>query len=386
MASATRKSGASRLPVSLRDLRVAVTDGETSCHGTAWDPGIIVSRGRSGEPFRMHGIEISEPGGPDVMRFVERPAPEPGPGEVRIRVFAAGVNRPDCLQRAGRYPAPPGVSDLPGLEVAGVVDAVGPAVSEWLEGDEVLALVAGGGYAEQCLAPEGQCLRKPESMSWVEAATLPETLFTVWSNVFEAGALRAGQALLVHGGTSGIGTMSIQLAKRRGCRVAVTCGSKAKCDFARDLGADLAVDYSKQDFVQMIANDASLGGAVDVVLDMVGGDYVARNLEVLRAGGRHVSIAFLRGAAAEIGIVPIMRKRLLLTGSTLRARSLGEKRRLRNSILAELGEALERGDLGRVVSHRFPLSEAGEAHRVMEAGEHRGKIALEVAPPASSET
>lgn len=332
----------------------------------------------------MRAIEITQPGGPEVLRMVERPDPEPGPGEVRIRVFAAGVNRPDCLQREGKYPAPPGASDLPGLEVAGVVDGLGPGVFEWAEGDAVMALVAGGGYAERCVAPQGQCLRKPEPLSWAHAATLPETLFTVWANVFEAGRLRRGEVLLVHGGTSGIGTMAIQLAKRRGCAVIVTCGRSDKCAFARELGADLAVDYASEDFVEAISRHEALGSGVDVVLDMVGGDYVARNLDVLRPGGRHVSIAFLRGGTAEIGIVSIMRKRLALTGSTLRGRSVREKTRLRDTIRAELGDALELGGIGGVISHRFPLSEAAEAHRVMEAGEHRGKIALEVAPSTLS--
>lgn len=374
----------------IRDPRVAVANSETSCHGANAVSGpesrSVVSPAQPREPPGMRAIEISQPGGPEVLRLTERADPEPGPGEVRIRVFAAGVNRPDCLQRAGKYPPPAGASDLPGLEVAGIVDAVGPAVSEWTEGDAVFALVAGGGYAERCLAPEGQCLKKPDSLSWVDAATLPETLFTVWANVFEAGGLRTGEVLLVHGGTSGIGTMSIQLAKQRGCRIAVTCRGESKCEFARQLGADLAVDYADRDFVAAIASNSELGGGVDVVLDMVGGDYVARNLELLRPGGRHVSIAFLRGATTEVGIVPIMRKRLVLTGSTLRARSNAEKRRLRNTIREELGRALEHGRLGRIVSHRLPLSEAAEAHRVMEAGEHRGKIALEVAPPAFTET
>jgi len=326
----------------------------------------------------MRAIEISSHGDPDVLVVRERPPPEPRAGEVRIRVFAAGVNRPDCLQRRGRYPPPPGASDIPGLEVSGVVEAVGPAVHEWAEGDEVVALVAGGGYAERCVAPAGQCLAKPAALDWAEAATLPETLFTVWANAFEAGRLARGEALLVHGGTSGIGTMAIQLARARGILVAVTCGSSDKCDYARKLGADLAIDYEARDFEAALADDARFEAGVDVVLDMVGGAYVAKNLRVLRSGGRHVSIAFLGGATAEIGIRDVMQKRLVLTGSTLRGRSSHEKRRLRDAIRREVGALLEAGRIGRTVSHRIPFEAAAEAHRVMEAGEHRGKIALVV--------
>lgn len=327
----------------------------------------------------MRAIEISEPGGPDVLRPVERPDPEPGPGEVRIRVHAAGVNRPDCLQRLGRYPPPPGASDLPGLEVAGVIDRVGPAVFEWAEGDEVLALVAGGGYAERCVAPAGQCLPKPPDLDWASAAGLPETVFTVWANVFEDGGLRRGEALLVHGGTSGIGVTAIQLARARGSRIAVTCGSPDKCAFAESAGADLAIDYRQRDFVEALSSDERFADGVDVVLDMVGGDYVARNLKTLRPGGRHVSIAFSRGPEATLSILTIMRKRLVLTGSTLRARSIPEKRRLRDAIQREVGPLIAAGSVGGTISHRLKLEEAAEAHRIMEAGEHRGKIVLEVA-------
>ncbi len=324
----------------------------------------------------MRAVVIREPGGPDVLDVETREDPKPGAGEVRIRVKAAGVNRPDCVQRLGRYAPPPGVTDVPGLEVAGVVDAVGEAVLDLRAGDEVMALVAGGGYAELCLAPAAQCMPRPHTLSWAEAAAIPETHLTVWANVFEAGQLRAGEILLVHGGTSGIGSTAIRLAKLAGSFVVVTCGSDEKCAWARELGADLAIDYQAQDFVEALASQPLTANGVDVVLDMVGGDYVGRNLHALRSGGRHVSIAFLRGPQAEIDIVRVMKKQLVLTGSTLRARPIEEKRRLIQALTRRFGGALDDGQLAPQISHRFPLTEAAAAHRVMEAGLHRGKIVL----------
>ena len=270
-------------------------------------------------PETMHAIEIAQPGGPKVLRLAERPVPKPGPGEVLVKVAAAGINRPDVLQRMGLYPPPPGASDIPGLEVAGLVVAAGEG-AEQAVGGEVCALVAGGGYAQYCVAPAGTCLPVPDAMSLIEAAAMPETLFTVWVNLFERGFAADGDTVLVHGGTSGIGTMAIALGKLFGLRVIVTCGSDAKCTAAVKLGAAHAINYRTQDFVAEVKRFT--GNGVDVVLDMVGGDYVHRNLACLGDDGRHVSIAFQRGDTAEIPIPHIMRRRLTLTGSTLRPRPI----------------------------------------------------------------
>ena len=322
----------------------------------------------------MVTVEISQPGEPEVLRAASRPVPAPGPGEVLIRVHAAGVNRPDTLQRRGFYPPPPGASDIPGLEVSGRVVEVGPG-AEGVPGDAVCALVAGGGYAEWCVAPAVQCLPVPAAVPLLDAAGLPETVFTVWANVFERGGLRPEDTLLVHGGSSGIGTTAIQMARAFGARVFTTAGSDARCRRCEALGADMAVNYRTEDFVERVG-EATAGRGVNVVLDMVGGDYVARNIACMAEGGRHVSIAALLGATGRFPIFTVMQKRLTLTGSTLRARSVEEKGRLAAVIRERVWPWLETGALRSVVSHRFALEEAAEAHRTMEASEHFGKILL----------
>ncbi|WP_374525457.1 NAD(P)H-quinone oxidoreductase [Sphingopyxis sp.] len=328
-------------------------------------------------PETMTAIAIREPGGPEVLVPETRPVPQPGPGELLIRVAAAGVNRPDVLQRMGFYPPPPGASDLPGLEVAGSVVAVGPGGDSELLGQSVCALVAGGGYAEYCVAPAGSCLPVPQGFSMAEAAALPETVFTVWHNLFERGYVREGETALIHGGTSGIGTTAIGLAKLFGIRIIVTCGSADKCDAARALGADLAIDYSTEDYVEAVK--AFTGGkGVEVVLDMVGGDYVPRNLDCLADDGRHVSIAFQRGMKAEVDISQLMRRRLTMTGSTLRARSADFKALLADEIHKTLWPRLAEGGWKPAMDQSFPLAEAAAAHARMQAGEHVGKIVLTV--------
>jgi NADPH:quinone reductase len=324
----------------------------------------------------MKAIEITAPGGPEVLRLVERPMPQPGPGEVLVRVAAAGVNRPDVLQRMGLYPPPPGASDIPGLEIAGTVVAAGHG-AEQAVGAEVCALVAGGGYAEYCLAPAGTCLPVPEVMRLTEAAAMPETLFTVWVNLFERGFAADGDTVLVHGGTSGIGTMAIKLGSLFGLQVIVTCGSEGKCDAALKMGAVEAINYTIQDFVAGV-REFTGGRGVAVVLDMVGGDYVPRNLACLADDGRHVSIAFQRGPTAEVAIPEIMRRRLTLTGSTLRARSAEFKTMVADEIARTVWPYVEGNRLKPVIDSVFPLDEAGAAHARMESGEHIGKIVLEV--------
>ena len=326
-------------------------------------------------PETMRAIEIAEPGGPEVLRLAERPVPRPGPGEVLLKVAAAGVNRPDVLQRLGLYPPPPGAPDIPGLEVAGLVVAAGEG-TEQAVGGEVCALVAGGGYAEYCVAPAGTCLPVPDALSLVEAAALPETLFTVWVNLFERGFAADGDTVLVHGGTSGIGTMAIALGQLFGLRVIVTCGSDAKCAAALELGAAYAINYRTRDFVAEVKRFT--GNGVDVVLDMVGGDYVHRNLACLGDDGRHVSIAFQRGDKAEIPIPHIMRRRLTLTGSTLRPRPIEFKAMVADEIARTVWPYAEGGRLKPVIDSTFPLAEAAAAHARMESGEHIGKIVLAV--------
>jgi len=325
----------------------------------------------------MTAIAIREPGGPEVLVPETRPVPQPGPDEVLIRVAAAGVNRPDVLQRMGFYPPPPGASDLPGLEVAGTVAAIGPGGDPELLGQAVCALVAGGGYAEYCIAPAGSCLPVPAGFSMEEAAALPETVFTVWHNLFERGWVKDGETVLVHGGTSGIGTTAIGLCKLFDIRIAVTCGSAEKCAAARALGADLAIDYSTEDYVEAIKAFTD-GKGVDVVLDMVGGDYVPRNLACLADDGRHVSIAFQRGATAQVDISSLMRRRQTMTGSTLRARSASFKAALADEIHRTLWPQLAEGGWKPAMDRRFPLTEAAAAHARMQAGEHVGKIVLSV--------
>lgn len=317
----------------------------------------------------MKAVEISEFGGPAVLKVTERPVPEPADGEVLIRVHAAGVNRPDLLQRLGKYPPPPGVSDIPGLEVSGEIARSRSA--EWKEGDKVCALLAGGGYAEYAAAPGAQCLPVPAGLSMMEAAALPETVFTVWNNLFVRGGLRAGETALIHGGSSGIGTTAIQMAKAAGAHVIVTAGSEEKCNACIALGADQAINYRTHDFVTVAGHES-----VDVVLDMVGGDYVPRNIEALKTDGRHVSIAFLHGAQAEINLQKIMQKRIILTGSTLRPRPVTEKKALRDSILTHVWPQVEGGTIKPVIYKSFELEDAALAHENLEQGDHVGKIVL----------
>jgi NADPH2:quinone reductase len=324
----------------------------------------------------MRAVAISSPGGPEALVVELRPAPKPGAGEVLIRVAAAGVNRPDVLQRMGLYPPPPGASDIPGLEVAGTVVAAGEGATH-LIGTRVCALVAGGGYAEYCVAPSGTCLPVPEILSMTEAAAIPETLFTVWINLFERGFAADGDVVLVHGGTSGIGTMAIKLANLFGLQVIVTCGSDEKCRAAEQLGASLAINYKTEDFVDAV-KDATEGRGVAVVLDMVGGDYVARNLSCLADDGRHVSIAFQRGAAAEISVPDVMRRRLILTGSTLRPRDVLFKTMIADELAKTVWPYVEGNRLRPAIDMTFPLEDAAKAHARMESGEHVGKIVLTV--------
>jgi putative PIG3 family NAD(P)H quinone oxidoreductase len=326
-------------------------------------------------PASMTCIEIAGSGGPEVLRSATRPVPQPGVGEVLIRVAAAGVNRPDVFQRQGLYPPPPGASDLPGLEVAGTVAALGPDVSEPAIGQEVCALVAGGGYAEYCLAASPLCLPIPKPLSLIEAAALPETFFTVWHNVFQRGALKSGETFLVHGGTSGIGTVAIQLAKAFGARVFTTAGGPEKCAACSALGADYAIDYRSEDFAQVIATETG-GRGVDVILDMVGGDYLNRNIKSLAPDGRHVSIAFLKGAKAEINFMPVMTKRLTLTGSTLRPRPVAEKADIARELKEKVWPLLEKASLAPRIFATYPLDRAAEAHALMESSSHIGKIML----------
>ncbi len=328
-------------------------------------------------PASMTAIAISAPGGPEVLQPTTRPVPQPGPGEVLIRVAAAGVNRPDVLQRMGFYPPPPGASDLPGLEIAGTIVAVGPGGDAELLGQAVCALVAGGGYAEYCTAPVGSCLPVPKGFSMAEAAALPEAVFTVWHNLFERGYVRDGETVLVHGGTSGIGTTAIGLCKLFGIKIIVTCGSADKCAAATALGADLAVDYSAGDYVEAVKGFTG-GKGVNVVLDMVGGDYLPRNLACLAEDGRHVTIAFQRGAKVEFDIADVMRRRLTLTGSTLRARSADFKALLADEIHRTLWPQLAEGGWKPAMDQAFPLADAAAAHARMQAGEHVGKIVLSV--------
>ena len=327
-------------------------------------------------PQTMTGIAISAPGGPDALVPRELPVPQPGEGQVLVRVSHAGVNRPDVIQRQGLYPPPPGASPLPGLEIAGEVVGLGEGVDAPLLGQPVCALVTGGGYAEYCVAQERHCLPVPEGLSMAEAAALPETLFTVWHNVFERGMAEEGDVLLVHGGTSGIGTMAISLANAFGVTPIVTCGSEAKCEAARAHGAALAINYKEQDFAEEV-DKFTEGRGANVVLDMVSGDYVARNMACMADGGRHVTIAVLGGPKADISMLPIMTRRLTLTGSTLRARSDAFKAALAEDIARSVWPLVEEGSVRPVMDRTFPLAEAAAAHARMEAGEHIGKIVLE---------
>lgn len=311
------------------------------------------------------------------LALAERPKPTPAPGEVLIRVRAAGINRPDLLQRAGHYPPPPGASEILGLECAGEIAQVGKGVSKWAVGDSVCALLTGGGYAEYAIAPQGQCLPVPKGLSMVEAASLPETYFTVWSNLFDRAKLEAGEALLIHGGTSGIGVAAIQIASNMGARVIATAGSDEKCQACMDLGAALAVNYRTDDFVPL-ARKFGDGQGVDVILDMVGGDYVARNIEALSPDGRLVNIAFLGGWKVEVDLMPVMLKRLTLTGSTLRARDVDFKAAIASDLRTHVWPLLESAKIRPIVYTTFPMEQAAQAHEMMESGTHIGKIVLEV--------
>ena len=326
-------------------------------------------------PDSMACIEIPEPGGPDALRPATRPLPRPAPGEVLVRVEAAGVNRPDIIQRVGNYAPPPGVTDLPGLEIAGTVAALGEDVDGWAVGDSVCALVAGGGYAGFCTAPAPQCLPIPKGLDMVEAASLPETFFTVWTNVFGRAALKAGETLLVHGGSSGIGIAAIQMAQRLGARVITTAGSGEKCAACQSLGAERAVNYRDEDFVAA-AGEFTGGLGVDVVLDMVGGDYIQRNLSALAVDGRLAVIAFLAGSQVEVDFLPLMQKRITLTGSTLRPQSIEKKGAIARALERTVWPLIEAGEIRPVIDSTFPLSEAAEAHRLMESSRHIGKIML----------
>lgn len=328
-------------------------------------------------PQTMHAIDPEENGGPEVLRLVERPVPQPAPGEVLIRVAAAGVNRPDVIQREGKYPPPPGAPSIPGLEVAGTVVAVGEDMMAELIGQPVCALLAGGGYAQYVAVPFGQCLPVPEGMSMVEAAAIPETLFTVWTNLFERAFATEGDTVLVHGGTSGIGTMAIALGALFGVTVIVTVGSDAKAQTALELGAAHAINYKTEDFVERV-KAITEGKGVAAVLDMVGGDYVPRNLQCLADDGRHVSIAVQRGAEATIPLWQVMARRLTLTGSTLRARDSAFKSLVADELVRTVWPHVEAGRLRPVIDQVYPLGEAAAAHARMEAGDHVGKIVLQV--------
>ncbi|WP_233999724.1 NAD(P)H-quinone oxidoreductase [Porphyrobacter sp. TH134] len=338
----------------------------------------MVASNGAGVPETMQSIGFDAPGGPDVLRIQASPVPRLRPDDVLIRVAYAGVNRPDCLQRAGAYPPPPGASPLLGLEVSGEIVAVGTEVPREMIGQYVAALTPGGGYAEYCAAHWQHCLPVPEGMMLSEAAALPETLFTVWHNLFERGLARDGETVLIHGGTSGIGTMAIMLGKAFGLHVIVTCGDTAKCAAATRIGADLAINYRETDYAEAVL-DHTQGKGVNIVLDMVSGEYVARNLKCLAEDGRHVTIAVLGGAKADINMALVMMRRLTLTGSTLRPRTDSFKSALADEIADNAWPLFADGELSPVMDMTFPLAEAAAAHARMEKGEHIGKIVLEVA-------
>ncbi|HUK09129.1 MAG TPA: NAD(P)H-quinone oxidoreductase [Stellaceae bacterium] len=321
-------------------------------------------------------IEISEPGGPEVLKPATRPMPMPGAGEILIEVKAAGVNRPDVQQRQGQYDPPPGASDIPGLEIAGRVAAIGLGVHDIAIGDEVCALVAGGGYANYCVAPALQCLPVPKGLTFIEAAAVPETFFTVWTNVFERARFQAGESILVHGGSSGIGTTAIQLARAFGAgQIFATAGSIEKCRACEALGATRCIDYKIMDFLAVV-REMTGGRGVDVILDMVGGDYMQKNLSALAMEGRLVNVAYLKGAKIEINFAPIMLKRLTVTGSTLRPRTVEQKGAIAACLRRQVWPLLEKKQVKPVIYRTFPLAEAAAAHRLMETSEHIGKIVL----------
>ncbi|MDE1461777.1 NAD(P)H-quinone oxidoreductase [Spartinivicinus poritis] len=325
----------------------------------------------------MKAVEITSPGGPEVLSIAERTTPEPKTGEVLIKVAAAGINAPDLLQRKGKYPPPPDASDIPGLEVAGEVVKVGEHVTQLNVGDNVCALLSGGGYAEFAVAAADLCLPIPKNFSMVEAAALPETFFTVWHNVFERGQLTAGETLLIHGGSSGIGTTAIQLAIAKGATVFVTAGTKEKCDLCLKLGTSAAINYREEDFVEKIKNLTENKG-VNLIVDMVGGDYFSRNLSCLTVEGRLVQIGMQHGATSEISLWQIMSKRLTITGSTLRVRSVKDKAKITAALKQEVWPLLNSGTVKPVIYSTFPLAEAKQAHQLMEDGKHAGKVVLTV--------
>jgi putative PIG3 family NAD(P)H quinone oxidoreductase len=328
-------------------------------------------------PTTMRAVEITRAGGPEVLKTGTRPVPGPKAGEVLIKVAAAGVNRPDVMQRTGHYPVPPGASDIPGLELAGTIVALGEGVRDWRLGDAVTALVQGGGYAEYCSAPAPQCLPIPKGMTPTEAASLPETFFTVWSNVFDRGALEAGESFLVQGGSSGIGVTAIQMAKAFGHPVFATAGSAEKCAACVKLGADRAINYKTEDFAAIV-KEATGGRGVDVILDMVAGDYVDRELKCLADDGRIVIIAFLGGAKATLGLSDVLRRRLTITGSALRPRPVEFKGAIARNLRDKVWPLIESGRIRAVIHKTFPLAEAAKAHELMESGAHIGKIVLTV--------
>ena len=323
----------------------------------------------------MNAVEISRPGAADVLQLVSRPIPQPGPGEVLIKVAYAGVNRPDVLQRAGLYNPPPNASDLPGLEASGIIAAVGAGVSDWSEGDAVCALLPGGGYAEYALTPAAHCLPVPAGLGLKEAACLPETFFTVYSNVFQRGGLKAGERFLVHGGSSGIGTTAIQLASAFGARVFTTAGSDEKCAACRALGAERAINYRAEDFVDVLRAE----GGAHLILDMVGGDYLPRNVKALADDGRLVQIAFLQGPQIDLNFAQVMMRRLTITGSTLRPQSDLAKARIAEALLRDVWPLLEAGRVAPVMDSEFALADATAAHQRMESSGHIGKIVMKVA-------
>jgi len=323
----------------------------------------------------MLAIEITEPGGPEVLKTTERGKPVPTDGEILIEVKAAGVNRPDVVQRRGLYPPPPEASDIPGLEIAGKVIALGDGVKSRAIGDDVCALVPGGGYAEYCVAPSETVLPVPKGFSFVEAAAIPETYFTVWSNLFDRADLKAGETLLVHGGSSGIGSTAIQIAKAMGVKVITTAGSDEKTAFCQGIGADVAINYKDQDFVVAV-HEATNGAGVNVVLDMVGGDYIQKNIECLAVDGRHVSIAFLAGPQVNLNMLPVMLKRLTLTGSTLRARDNGFKGEIATNLETHVWPLFRAGTIKPMIDSVFHAKDAVKAHELMESSAHMGKIML----------
>ena len=325
----------------------------------------------------MRVVEISQFGPPEVLKLAERPDPVPAAGEVLIDVDAAGVNRPDVIQRYGKYPPPPGASDLPGLEVAGRIAALGEGVTGWKVGDRVCALLAGGGYAERAAVPHEQVLPIPKGLTGIQAAAIPETFFTVWTNVFQRGKLKYSESILIHGGTSGIGTTAIQLARAFGARVLTTAGSDEKCEAAKKLGAEHAFNYRTTDWAAA-AKKVTDGRGVDVILDIVGGDYIPRNIDLLAVEGRLLQIAFLKHARAEVDLSGLMRKRAWITGSTLRPRTPAEKGAIAYDLHEHVWPLLEQGVVAPVIHETFPLEKASEAHRLMESSTHIGKIVLDI--------